>query len=127
MPVKILRGAITPSSPRFSPGFSRFLQVSPGPTVSDYCLPPDFGSHIFFLQKTWFTICSLRIFKSSYGSEDEIEETVKPFTTYLLQLEKVIRDSILYASSEREVAGRRRHFKRFFASDCRISKGFSFL
>ena len=58
MPVKILRGAITPSSPRFSPGFSRFLQVSPGPTVSDYCLPPDFGSHIFFLQKTWFTILS---------------------------------------------------------------------
>ena len=92
-----------------------------------YCLPRDFGSHIFFLQKTWFTICSLRIFKSSYGSEDEIEETVKPFTTYLLQLEKVIRDSILYASSEREVAGRRRHFKRFFASDCRIFKGFSSL
>ena len=69
-----------------------------------YLLPPDF--HIF-----------LRLWRH------EIEETVKPFTTYLLQLEKVIRDSILYASSEREVAGRRRHFKRFFASDCRISKG----
>ena len=85
-----------------------------------YFLLPDFGNHIFFLQKTWFNICSLRIFKSSYGSEDEIEETVKPFTTYLLQLEKVIRDFILYATSEREVAGRRWHCKRFFASDCRI-------
>ena len=58
-------------------------------------------------------------------AQDEIEETVKPFTTYLLQLEKVIRDFILYASSEREVAGRRWHFKRFFASDCRISKDLS--
>ena len=86
-----------------------------------YFLLSDFGIHIFL------SIRPLQIFKSSCGSEDEIEETVKPFTTYLLQLEKVIRDFILYATSEREVAGRRRHFKRFFASDCRISKGFSFL